>query len=269
MKKILQILKMVIDVNDRGILQHASSLSFYSVLNIIPILSLSFFVFAHMPSFKEQSMQINNFILGLILPNNEKTSINYIEEFLQNSTKLDPAGFIAMVFALFIFFNAYEHVISRIGNTPKRSFFSSLSIYWSLITLAPLGLFASFYLSYKIQKYIDAIGLKFNFLGILPFLIIWALFFICFHISINKNLNLKITAIASFFVALIWSVFKSLFVFYISLNKVYASIYGSFSAVLFFFIWLYFSWIIFLNGIRICSLLNEGYKENKEIKTKK
>ncbi len=258
MKKVLNILKTIISVNDKGILAHASSLSFYSVLNIIPVLSLSFFVFAHMPSFKEQSQQINNFILGLLLPNQEANSINYIEQFLQNSTKLDAVGIIAMVFALFMFFNSYEHTMSHVSNCPKRNFFSSLSIYWSLITLAPLGLFASFYLSYKIQKYIDAIGLKFNFLGVLPFLIIWALFFICFHISINKTLNPKITALVSFLVALVWSFFKSVFVLYISFNKVYSSIYGGFSAVLFFFIWLYFSWIIYLNGIRICSALNEN-----------
>ena len=266
MKKILHILKTIINVSDKGILQHASSLSFYSVLNIIPILSLSFFVFAHMPSFKEQSSQLNNFIFSLILPNQEANSINYIEQFLQNSTKLDVAGIIAMIFALFMFFNAYENTISHISNTPKKGFFSSLSTYWSLITLAPLGLLTSFYLSYKIQKYIDAIGLKFNFLGILPFLIIWALFFVCFHISINKHLNPKIIALVSFLVALVWSIFKSLFVFYISLNKVYTSIYGSFSAVLFFFIWLYFSWIIYLNGVRISSLLNTDNSKAKSTK---
>lgn len=263
MKKILQITKMILNFSDKGILQHASSLSFYSVLNIIPILSLSFFLFAHLPSFKEQSAAINNFILNLILPNQETNSINYIEQFLQNSTKLDAAGIIAMVFALFMFFNSYESTISHISNTPKRSFFSSLSIYWSLITLAPLGLFASFFLSYKIQKYIDTIGIKFNFLSILPFLIIWALFFICFHISINKTLKPKIIALISFLVALIWSIFKYLFVLYISFNQVYASIYGSFSAILFFFIWLYFSWIIYLNGIRISSMFNTSEKNKK------
>lgn len=258
MKKILHILKTIVSVNDKGILAHASSLSFYSVLNIIPMLSLSFFIFSRMPNFKAQSEMINNFIFGLLLPGKETNSINYIEQFLQNSTKLDAVGIVAMIFALFMFFNSYENTISHISNTPKRNFFSSLSIYWTLVTLAPLGLFMSFYLSYKIQKYIDLLGLGFNFLNVLPFLIIWILFFISFHISINKNLNPKIIALVSFLVALIWNIFKSTFVLYVSFNKVYASIYGGFSAILFFFIWIYFSWIIYLNGIRICSALNTG-----------
>ncbi|MGD9654678.1 MAG: hypothetical protein AB7U44_05730, partial [Sulfuricurvum sp.] len=43
-------------------------------------------------------------------------------------------------------------------------------------------------------------------------------------------------------------------------NKSYATIYGSFSIVLFLFLWIYASWIIFVYGLKLCYLLNRFYE---------
>ncbi|MFC2748099.1 MAG: YhjD/YihY/BrkB family envelope integrity protein, partial [Campylobacter concisus] len=37
-------------------------------------------------------------------------------------------------------------------------------------------------------------------------------------------------------------------------------VYGSFSAVLFFFVWIYISWIIFLYGLKLCAYLSNSSK---------
>lgn len=256
MKKIIKLFKLLLTTNDKSILIYASSLSFYTILNIVPLLSLSFFIFANLPNYKEQSTQISTFLIKLILPDEEHANITYLQEFLANSNKLDVFGIIAMIFALLVFFNSYENIISKISNSKKRSFFACLSIYWSLITLAPLALLASFFLSYKIQNYLDVLNISFNFLSFLPFLIIWFMFFLSFHISINKQITIKVSLIVSLATSFIWYIFKNAFIIYITYNKVYASLYGSFAALLFFFIWVYFSWIIYLNGIKVCSIFS-------------
>jgi membrane protein len=43
------------------------------------------------------------------------------------------------------------------------------------------------------------------------------------------------------------------------------SIYGGFSILLFFFLWIYISWAIFLHGLKFCHLL-EVDEEIEEIK---
>jgi len=125
----------------------------------------------------------------------------------------------------------------------------------------PLGLALSFYFSQIVQdflsssKYTDSINLY----QFLPYFIIWLLFFIMYIISANTTVNKKIALLASFIASLTWYISKTLFVFYIAYNKTYLSIYGSFSMVMFFFLWIYFSWLIYLYGIKLYCVLNEEY----------
>ncbi|RUM45870.1 MAG: hypothetical protein DSY46_01585 [Hydrogenimonas sp.] len=50
---------------------------------------------------------------------------------------------------------------------------------------------------------------------------------------------------------------KNIFIYYTVHNKTYTTIYGSFSTLLFFMLWIYISWIIFLYGQKLCYLLNQ------------
>jgi membrane protein len=53
-----------------------------------------------------------------------------------------------------------------------------------------------------------------------------------------------------------------MFIYYIFLNKSYTTLYGSFSIVLFLFLWTYVSWFIFLHGLRLCNYINAIEKNN-------
>ncbi|WP_236729140.1 YhjD/YihY/BrkB family envelope integrity protein, partial [Campylobacter coli] len=100
-----------------------------------------------------------------------------------------------------------------------------ISSYWTLLTLVPLGLGLSFYISGLIQKALDDYKIGFNFFEILPFVIIWGLFFISYSSSIQKG-TLKSLIFVSFAAGAIWYIGKNLFVYYIVYNKTYASVYG-------------------------------------------
>ncbi|HEY9130030.1 MAG TPA: YhjD/YihY/BrkB family envelope integrity protein, partial [Sulfurovum sp.] len=64
--------------------------------------------------------------------------------------------------------------------------------------------------------------------------------------------------ISSFIASLVWYISKSAFIFYVLHNKTYATIYGSISTLLFFFLWIYISWAIFIHGLKFCDLLNKN-----------
>ena len=53
-------------------------------------------------------------------------------------------------------------------------------------------------------------------------------------------------ALTSFASSMIWYISKNLFVYYVVYNTTYTNIYGSFSTILFFVVWLYISWVIYL-----------------------
>ena len=106
-----------------------------------------------------------------------------------------------------------------------------------MLTMMPLGLVISFYLSTLIDNFLssNSVTSSINLLPFVPYLIIWLLFFIMYTISAHTKLSKKAVLLASFVTSLVWYISKTLFVLYVAHNQTYLSIYGSFSILMFFF----------------------------------
>ncbi len=244
---------------DPDIPYYAASLSFYTIFTLIPLLLVSFSIIVRLPNFSEQYEKIKSFIFSNIMPASHETVSQYIDTFLANTSKLGTIGFIFIIVASILFFQNYEYIVGKIFRAKQKGFWNALTTYWTLITLGPMGLAASIYLSVKIQHFLDQSTYTsgIDFLALFPYLIIWMLFFVTYKISTTVVIRLKAALISSFFASLIWYIGKNIFIFYTLHNKTYATVYGSFSTLLFFMLWIYLSWIIFLYGQKLCYLLNQ------------
>lgn len=263
-----RIFKLLLALRDKEILNYSASLSFYSILSLIPILFVCFSVFTQIPSFETHYERAKSVIFTFLIPAQQDLVASYLDTFLKNSVNLGIMGLIAMAFTSLAFFSGYDFVINRITQNEPKGLWTSISSYWTLLTLVPLGLGLSFYVSSFIQKTLDNYHIGFNFFEILPFVIIWALFFISYSSSLHQ-VSLKNLALTSFCAGAIWYAGKNLFVYYVVYNKTYASVYGSFSTILFFFIWIYISWVIYLYGLKICFFLNENERDKIKQNAKK
>ncbi|EPU7274011.1 YihY/virulence factor BrkB family protein [Campylobacter upsaliensis] len=263
-----RIFKLLLALRDKEILNYSASLSFYSILSLIPILFVCFSVFTQIPSFEAHYERAKSVIFTFLIPAQQDLVASYLDTFLKNSVNLGIMGLIAMAFTSLAFFSGYDFVINRITQNEPKGLWASISSYWTLLTLVPLGLGLSFYVSSLIQKTLDGYHIGFNFFEILPFVIIWALFFISYSSSLHQ-VSLKNLALTSFCAGAIWYAGKNLFVYYVVYNKTYASVYGSFSTILFFFIWIYISWVIYLYGLKICFFLNENERDKIKQNAKK
>ncbi|EMI4815952.1 YihY/virulence factor BrkB family protein [Campylobacter upsaliensis] len=263
-----RVFKLLLTLRDKEILNYSASLSFYSILSLIPILFVCFSVFTQIPSFEAHYERAKSVIFTFLIPAQQDLVASYLDTFLKNSVNLGIMGLIAMAFTSLAFFSGYDFVINRITQNEPKGLWASISSYWTLLTLVPLGLGLSFYVSSLIQKTLDDYHIGFNFFEILPFVIIWALFFISYSSSLHQ-ISLKNLALTSFCAGAIWYAGKNLFVYYVVYNKTYASVYGSFSTILFFFIWIYISWVIYLYGLKICFFLNENERDKIKQNAKK
>ncbi|EAI3670267.1 YihY/virulence factor BrkB family protein [Campylobacter upsaliensis] len=263
-----RVFKLLLALRDKEILNYSASLSFYSILSLIPILFVCFSVFTQIPSFEAHYERAKSVIFAFLIPAQQDLVANYLDTFLKNSVNLGIMGLIAMAFTSLAFFSGYDFVINRITQNEPKGLWMSISSYWTLLTLVPLGLGLSFYVSSLIQETLDDYHIGFNFFEILPFVIIWALFFISYSSSLHQ-VSLKNLALTSFCAGAIWYAGKNLFVYYVVYNKTYASVYGSFSTILFFFIWIYISWVIYLYGLKICFFLNENERDKIKQNAKK
>ena len=246
---------------------YSASLSFYTLFSIVPLLVIILSIFTNLPVFEEVYTSIQTFVFKNLMPTHSKEVLIYMNTFVENSGKLGIVGVIYVLFASMMFFKNYDYIVNDIFETKRRSFWSSVTIYWTLITLTPIMLVLSFYLSSQIQDILDknSFTAGIHTLTILPFFIIWFIFFLSYKISANTNVSNKASGISSFIASLAWYIAKSGFIFYVMHNKTYLSIYGGFSILLFFFLWIYISWAIFLHGLKFCHLL-ERDEEIDEIK---
>jgi len=246
---------------------YSSSLSFYTLFSIIPLLVIILSIFTNLPLFDDVYKDIQTMLFQNLMPTNSEEILVYINSFVENSGKLGMVGVIYVLFASMMFFKNYDYIVNDIFECKRRSFWSSVSVYWTLITLTPVMLILSFYLSTQMQDILDKNRLTdgIELLNILPFFIIWGVFFLSYKISANTHVSKLAATISSFISSLAWYLAKVGFIFYVIHNKTYLSIYGSLSILLFFFLWIYISWAIFLHGLKFCYMLDREEEIEKII----
>lgn len=247
---------------DKELTLYAASLSYYTIFTIVPLLLITLSIFTSLPSFQEHYETIKSFIFQNLIPVQSETVTTYLDEFLANSGKLGAIGLIMVIVAALLFFQNFEYIVSKIYKTRQRTIWESITTYWTLLTLTPMALIASFLISGKINSIIESnemISGWINMMALLPYFIIWALFFLIFKIASVEKTSTRAAVISSFIIAIVWSLAKSGFISYVVMNKSYTTIYGSFSALLFFLLWIYVSWIIFIYGLKLCYLIDCKY----------
>ena len=245
---------------DPDITVYASSLSFYTIFTLVPLLIISLSLIANVPVFSAQYASMQVFIFENIMPVQTEAIAGYLESFFKNSVQLGVIGFTTMVVSSMLFFQNFEHIVEKIFNSPQRGIWEAITTYWTLITLTPIVLISS--MSLKAYLHANITGFMLHILSIFPFLLLWGIFFLIYKIAVNADVSPKAAAISSFVVALVWGLAKNSFIQYVFYNKTYTTMYGSLSALIFFFLWIYVSWIIVIYGMKLCYLINRTNKHH-------
>ena len=252
---------------DKELTLFAASLSFYTIFTIIPLLLIVLTLLTSLPSFSQQYEKIKGFIFSNLMPVQSEVIMHNIDSFVANSAKVGAFGLVMILIASLLFFKNFEYIANKIFHAKARTLWESVTTYWTMLTLTPIALGVSFYITGYIAGLMatNALTSGLNILPLVPYLIIWGLFFLIFQIGPNAKVNPKASAISSFLVAIIFSASKNAFIYYVFLNKSYATMYGSFAIVMFLFLWIYVSWIIFIYGLKLCYIIDRIYKNREGV----
>jgi membrane protein len=250
---------------DKDLTFYAASLSFYTLFTIIPLLLIVLTLFTSLPNFSDYYANIQEFIFSNLMPVNSETMMEHVNGFLQNSVEMGMVSFAMIIVSSLLFFQNFEYIANKIFHAPKRGLWQSVTTFWTLLTLTPIALGVSFYITGYVANLMasNEYTAGINILPYIPHLIIWALFFLIFQISANTKIYARAALISSFLVSIVFSIAKNAFIFYVFYNKSYATMYGSFSIVIFLFLWIYLSWIIFIYGLKLCYIINRVYEKRE------
>jgi membrane protein len=255
---------------DKELTLFAASLSFYTIFSFIPLLLITMTLLTYLDSFSDIYLKIQDFIFANLLPVNSEVIMEHLNSFLQNSLEMSGLSILMLVVSSLLFFKNYEFIANRAFHAPQRSFLESVGVYFLMMLLTPTSLGVAFYITSYVASLMasNSYTSDINILPIIPYIIIWVLFFILFKLSANIKVYFRAAAISSFVISIIFSIAKNSFIYYVFMNQSYTTIYGSFAILLFLFLWIYASWVIFIYGLKLCYLINRVYK-NSEAKRAK
>ena len=250
---------------DKELTLFAASLSFYTIFSFIPLLLIMMTILTSLDSFAQLYIKIQEFIFSNLLPVNSEVIMEHINSFLQNSVEMSIMSLAVLFISSLLFFKNYEFIANRAFHAPKRNFLKSVGVYFLMLILTPTALGVAFYITSYIATLMASNSLTsdINILPLIPYMIIWMLFFILFKLSANIKVHFKAALISSLIISVIFSIAKNSFIYYIFLNQSYTTIYGSFAILLFLFLWIYASWIIFIYGLKLCYIINRVYQKRE------
>jgi membrane protein len=225
-------------------LVHATTFSLFPLL--LGLLSLSLFILGSSEDIIDKIMPVIN----QVFPAGIDEIIRNITAVRQTSIAIAVIGFIAFMWASASVFRAIESTLNVIWKVKTdRPFFRKSLITIGSSFLVFIGLFASFGLTIW-GSAAGATGIA-RFLPEISFVASIALFGLIFKFFPNRRVRWREAYFGAVFTGVFWEIAKYLFSIYVLRVVDYSKLYGSLSAIIILFLWLYYTAYIFLFGAEL------------------
>ncbi|MFA6013441.1 MAG: YihY family inner membrane protein [Gallionellaceae bacterium] len=243
--------------------QMAASLTFDTLLSLVPLITIALTLFSAFPVFADFSEQIKHFLLTNMLPETGGKMISrYVQQFAESATKLTTVGLLFLAVTAMLMMVTMDNAFNTIWRVSKpRPLFKRVLVYWAVLTLAPLLVGASLSLtswlvglSIGYAKQAPIFGMVT--LKVVPVLLTTFAFSLLFRWIPNRHVPKTHALIGGIVAAVAFESMNRGFGFFISHFPTYKLVYGAFASVPIFLMWIYLSWLTVLSGALIAASLS-------------
>lgn len=248
---------------ERG-LQLASSLTFTTLLALVPLLTVTLTIASAFPAFSGLTGQVDDFIAAHVLPEQiGKTVLRYMDQFSQRAGRLTIIGLGFLGLTAFLTMLTIERAFNLIWHTPsRRPFLQRLVVYWAILTLGPILIGIGVTMtSYVVTTSLGLVRgvpyLSLTLLWLLPFVLTISAFTLLYFVVPSKPVSIRHAAIGGVVAGVLFELAKRCFAIYVSQVPTYALVYGTFAAVPIFLFWIYLSWLVTVLGAVVTASLPE------------
>lgn len=257
------IFRVLLNFHKDNCFRSAAILTYTSLLSLVPLITVAFALISVLPAFETVERTLHDLILRNFIPSASQLLIEYIDNFHKKATGLTATGVVSLLFTSILTLATIDRSLNAIWHTQKpRKFFNGLLIYWAVLTLGPLLLALSFVLSVQFMQWPL---INQNFVGWslhklltagTPFLFSIFSFTLLYILVPKRTVRFHSALTGGLFAALIFSLAKELFSLYVRYIHTYETLYGAFSAIPLFLIWLFLFWSLVLLGAEITYALD-------------
>ncbi len=243
--------------------QVAASLTFTTLLSLVPLITIALTLFSAFPVFESYSAQLKGFLLNSLMPDiASKVITQYMQQFTESAMRLTAVGIVLLGVTAMLLLLTIEQAFNAIWRVERpRPLFKRLVTYWSVLTLAPLLVGASLALtswlvgsSMGYARHIPVFGA--GALKLLPVLLTWMAFTMLFRLVPNRFVPHTHALIGALVGAVAFEAMNRAFGYYISHFPTYKLVYGAFASVPIFLMWIYLSWLAILLGAVVAASLS-------------
>lgn len=243
--------------------QIASSLTFTTLLSIVPIITIAFTVIAAFPAFGNVTAALQTFILEYMVPDSADVVATYAEEFTRNTAKLTAVGIGFLVVTSIMMLLTMDRAFNDIWRVRRaRGIVQRVFVYWSVITIGPILIGASLSLtSWLVGQAVGLVhglpGAGVALLTIVPIILTSTALSLLYVAMPNRRIRLRDAVAGGLLGGVAFEIMKRGFAFYIAEFPSYTLIYGAFAAIPIFLLWIYLSWLVVILGAVVAAALPE------------
>ncbi len=229
--------------------QVAGSLTFTTVLSVVPILTVAFALFTAFPMFKSFRADIEGYMFSNLVPGNiSRPILTYLNQFSTNAKGLTAAGLIGLVVTSVMTMLTVENALNAIWRVrQRRPLAQRVLVFWALVTFGPVLIGASL----SVSSYMVSISagyvhkLPFGLgviVGVVPILLSAIAFAMLYVFVPNTYVARRDAFLAGLIAAVAFEVAKRIFGSYVAHIPTYTAVYGAFATLPIFLTWIYVSW---------------------------
>ena len=256
----LRTLKMRFSQDQLGLT--ASSLTFTTLLALVPFFTVLLSVFTAFPSFGRLQETLQRWLVDSLIPGEIAVQVmNYLVQFSSKASQLGVVGLAFLLLTVVSLILTMDKTLNHIWRVQRmRPLGQRLLIYWGVITFGPLlmGLSiatTSYVLSASrglVAVLPESVQLGFN---SLEFMLLSAAMAALYHFVPNTPVQWRHAWAGGLFVAAGMALAKKVLGLYLSTVPTYSVIYGTFATLPILLIWIYTCWVIFLLGAVVAAYL--------------
>ena len=241
----------------------ASSLTFTTLLALVPFVTVALAVFTAFPMFGKMQDLLQRWLVDSLIPDTISRSVlDYLTQFSAKASGLGAVGLTILFVTALALILTIDRTLNNIWRVPKlRPLGQRVLIYWTAITLGPLLLAISLTLTTSMASAASRglgetlpNGARFIFDSI-EFVLLAAGMAGLYRYVPNTHVQWRYAWAGGIFVSIGIEVAKKVLGLYLSSVPTYSVLYGTFATLPILLLWIYVAWVIVLLGAVVAAYM--------------
>lgn len=248
-------------LNEEHLPQVAGSLTFTTVLALVPMLTIALAIFTAFPLFNTFRASLDAYFIQNLMPKVVgDTVLGYLNQFAAKSMRLSAFGGALLLGTALVMMFTIERVFNQIWRVrTARPLAQRILVYWAIVTLGPLLIGVSitvtsflFTATNGVVRHVPFADLFYTLLSVL---LTTGAFTLLYLTVPNRRVDWSDAACGGLVAGIAFEIAKRLFAIYVTRFPTYTVVYGAVAAVPIFLLWIYTFWMITLAGALVAAAL--------------